>query len=99
MPKGYKKQFFINDTIDYKGLEFDYMTIDISSDDGVDDTRLSMYEAIRHLTDVERKIFLTYVELGTYVKTAEVFRVNPATVKAYITNVRNKISKYMEDNK
>ena len=52
-------------------------------------------EAIKALTPVQRKIYITYLETGTYSKTAEVFKVSQPTVKKYIKGLTTKIREYV----
>lgn len=90
MPKGYKAQF---DFSKYKDIEADYLTADIwcEEDDCLEDDRYKLINIISELTLPERKIFLTYVECGTYAETARLFNVNPKTVKNYIAKLKKKI--------
>lgn len=88
MPKGYKAEF---DFSKYKDIEADYLTSDIWSELGDADDRYALIGIIRSLTLPERRILLTYAECGTYAETARIFKVNPKTVKNYITNLKNKI--------
>lgn len=55
-------------------------------------------EAIQQLRPVERKIFLTYVEGGTYTSVAKEYSVSVPTAKKYIQMVKNKINQIIEDN-
>lgn len=68
--------------------EEDYLTVDPMKDD---DEQLQLKEAILSLRPVERRIFLTYTEAGTYSETARQFNVSVPTAKRYINEVRDKI--------
>lgn len=46
-------------------------------------------------TPVQRKIFITYLELGTYKETAELFKVSQPTVQKYIKNLIAIIHEYI----
>lgn len=71
---------------DYNLIKTDY---EINGDE--DDEMYRLKEAIAKLTPVERKIFLTYAELGSYAQTARQFNVSAPTAKTYINNVKDKI--------
>ncbi len=63
-----------------------------------DDLLYSLKEAIQSLRPVERKIFLTYTELGTYTQAAKTFHVSVPTIRKYINEIRQKINDYTDDN-
>ena len=46
-------------------------------------------------TPVQRKIFIAYLELGTYKATAELFNVSQPTVQKYIRNLIGIIHEYI----
>lgn len=75
-------------TFDYNLIKDDYQ---INEND--DDTLYAIKEALTRLTTVEKKIFLTYCELGTYSATARQFNVTSPTIKSYINQIKNKILK------
>lgn len=53
-------------------------------------------EALKNIfTPVQRKIFITYLELGTYKDTAEAFQVSQPTVQKYIKNLVSIIHEYI----
>lgn len=56
-----------------------------------DDMMYAIKEAIKSLRPVERKIFLTYVELGTYSGVAREYGVSVPTACNYIRNIRERI--------
>lgn len=62
-----------------------------------DDEMLLIKEAISKLNGVQRKIYLSYVENGTYTATAEEFGVSIPTIKTYINNINGKIREYIFD--
>lgn len=53
-------------------------------------------EAVANLNEIERRILLTYVELGSYSATARVYNVSSPTVKAYVSPIIDKIKKEIE---
>ena len=76
-------------------VEIDERDYDITIDD--DDMMYRLKSAIQALRPVERKIFLTYVESGTYSETARQFNVSVPTAKRYVVEVKNKIISKIED--
>lgn len=60
-----------------------------------DDEMVLIKEAIKSLTPVQRKIYLLYVETGTYTATANEFGVTVPTIKSYITNINGIIREYV----
>lgn len=56
-----------------------------------DDVMVDIKTRLRELKPMERKIFLTYTELGTFAATAREFNVSPPTIKTYINNIKEKI--------
>lgn len=56
-----------------------------------DDTIVRLKEAIGKLNYVQRKIYLHYVELGSYAACARAFGVSNPTIKSYITQIKEKI--------
>ena len=64
----------------------------------LDDDRLyTLKKALMSLRPVERKIFLTYVESGTYSETARQYHVSVPTAKRYLIDIKNKLIEMMED--
>lgn len=53
-------------------------------------------EAVAHLNEIEKRILITYVELGSYSATARVYNVSSPTVKAYVSPIIEKIKKEIE---
>ena len=77
-------------------IEEEYTTPDPENDD---DEMLLIREALdKALTRVERKIFLTYTEMGSYTSAAKAFGVSTPTLSTYINALRGKITKYVHDN-
>lgn len=70
----------------YDKIKEDYLIND-EDDDRIYDIKM----ALTMLTPVERKIFLTYTELGSYSATAREFSVSSPTIKSYILDIKNKI--------
>lgn len=60
-----------------------------------DDEMLLVKEALMTLTPVQRKIFFTYVEGGTYTEAAKKFGVSIPCIKSYIGRIRHIIIKYV----
>lgn len=75
-----------------KLIEEEYTLHKLEEDD---DEMFLLKEAVMHLTPVQRKIFLTYVETGTYTATAREFKVSTPTVKNYLKDIKNKITEYI----
>lgn len=64
-----------------------------------DDEMYQLKEALKNaLNPLERKIFITYLEQGTYVQTAKTFKVCVPTVSKYINNLKTKIIDYVDNN-
>lgn len=53
-----------------------------------DDKMLHIKEAVDSLNTIQKKIFLTYCEIGTYAGTAREFQVCVPTVKKYIKHIK-----------
>ena len=71
---------------------------DFIPNDMTDDERIyAIKEAIQELRPVERKIFLTYVEGGTYTSVAQTYGVSVPTAKKYILQVINKVLDMIND--
>lgn len=56
-----------------------------------DDMLVRWKEAIGKLNYVQRKIFLHYVELGSYAACARAFGVSNPTIKKYIEEIKEKL--------
>lgn len=77
-----------------KIFEEEYTNITIEDDDEM----ALIKEAIKSLTSVQRKIYLTYCENMTYTATAKIFGVSIPTVKTYLDRITKIIIKYVFDN-
>lgn len=77
-----------------KIFEEEYTNITIEDDDEM----ALIKEAIKSLTTVQRKIYLTYCENMTYTATAKIFGVSIPTVKTYLDRITKIIIKYVFDN-
>lgn len=67
--------------------------------DDEDDELYWLKEALKHaLNKVERKIYITYLELGTYTATAKAFNVSQPTVTKYLQNLKRKLIDYVDNN-
>ena len=62
-----------------------------------EDDELFLYkEALtKALNPLERKIFITYLEMETYAATAKAFNVSIPTVSKYCNNLKHKIMDYI----
>ena len=76
-------------------VEIDEREYEVTIED--DDRMYTLKTAIQGLRPVERKIFLTYVESGTYSETARQFNVSVPTAKRYIVEIKNKIINMIEN--
>ena len=56
-----------------------------------DDHIYHIKEAVSKLNTIQRQIFLTYTELGTYTETARHYKVSVPTMRKYIQEIREKI--------
>ena len=61
-----------------------------------DDRMKRIKDALQSLKPVERKIFLTYVESGTYSETARQYNVSVPTAKRYLIEIKNKLLSKIE---
>lgn len=77
-----------------KIFEEDYITPSVEDDDEM----LLIKEAISKLNGVQKKIYLSYVENGTYTATAQEFGVSIPTIKTYINNINGIIREYIFNN-
>lgn len=63
-----------------------------------DDEMYQLKEALKNaLNPLERKIFISYLECGTYAATAKLFKVSKPTVSKYVNNLKNKIIEYVDN--
>ena len=63
-----------------------------------DDEMWWLKEALRYgLNTLERKIFIQFLECGSYAGTARVFRVSTPTLKAYIQDLKVKIIEWIDE--
>lgn len=64
-----------------------------------EDDELFLYkEALKEaLNPLERKIYITYLEMETYAATAKAFNVSIPTVSKYIGNLKSKIIDYIDE--
>ena len=64
--------------------EVDYLTVTDEDDDRI----VRIKEMLKGLRKVERDIFLTYVEEGTYAAVARRYNVSAPTAKTYINAIK-----------
>lgn len=62
-----------------------------------DEMVFKIKQAIQELRPVERKIFLTYTEGGTYTAVAKTYNVSVPTAKAYVCKIIEKILTIIND--
>lgn len=79
-----------------KKLDYDLIQKDYTTNENDDDTLRNIKEAIDRLTPAEKKIWLTYVEYGTYSDTAREYSVSAPTAKTKILAIKNKILSQLE---
>lgn len=79
-----------------KKFNYDLIKADYEADELNDEELVFQIKtALKNLTPVERKIFLTYTEVGSYAATAREFNVSAPTAKTYVQAVKDKILKLM----
>lgn len=76
-------------------IEEEYLMHDINEDEELYWWKEGLKNA---LNQIERKIFITYLEQGTYAATAKLFKVSTPTVIRYIQNLKGKLIQYVDDN-
>lgn len=64
----------------------DYLNVTVDDDD----TMVGIKEKLGSLRQVERDIFLTYVNEGSYAAVAEKYNVSAPTAKTYINKIKDK---------
>lgn len=67
--------------------ESEYTTVTVDDDDMM----VNIKDKLRSLRKVERDIFMTYVNEGTYAAVADKYNVSAPTAKSYINIIREKI--------
>lgn len=67
--------------------ESEYTTVTVDDDDMM----VNIKDKLRNLRKVERDIFMTYVNEGTYAAVAAKYNVSAPTAKSYINIIREKI--------
>lgn len=80
--------------IDYNLIKNDYIPDDWMDDDFM----YAIKEAINSLTPMERRIWLTYTETGSYAATGREFNVSAPTSGSYVRQVKIKILKLVLEN-
>lgn len=91
MKKGKNGQDSQPQMINTKVIEQEYMEHLDSDTDEI----YWVKEAIKALSPVQRKIYITYLETGTYSKTAKIFRVTLPTVREYVKKLTASIREYV----
>lgn len=75
-------------------IEDEYTEHNLEEDDEV----YLLKEALKNaLNTLERKIYISYLENGTYAATAKQFRVTAPTLKKYIDGLKIKILEYVDN--
>lgn len=82
-----------------KKTKIDIYYPDYEVNDEDDDRMWWIKDAIASLRPVERKIFLTFTECGTFAETGRIFNVSTPTARSYVNEIREKIKKYVDDHK
>ena len=76
-------------------IEEEYTEPNIEDDDEV----YLLKEALKNaLNPLERKIYICYLEKGSYAGVAKAFKVTTPTVAKYINNLKKKIIEYVDNN-
>lgn len=75
-------------------IEEEYLTHNEQEDDELYWTKEAMANA---LTPYQRKIYVTYLEAGTYAATAKAFKVSTPTAKKYIDKLTDTIINYVNE--
>jgi hypothetical protein len=73
--------------VDFEALKQDYCTVTPEDDDEM----LAYKTAMLKLPDVKLKIWLLYVDLGTYTGLARFLKNSPPTAKKVVSEIRNMI--------
>lgn len=76
--------------VDYNALFLDYCTVTPEDDDQM----RAFKEAVASLSEVDRRIWLLYCELGSYSALARFLRNSPPTAKKRVVAIREKILNY-----
>lgn len=77
--------------ISSKLIEEDYMEHSPEEDDEM----FWIKEALRGFSPLERKIYVTYLETGTYTGTAQAFKVSVPTLQAYVKKLTARIAEFV----
>ena len=72
-------------------MEYSQWKKDYLPNDGDDDRMLRIKTVVDGLNSVQKKIFLTYVELGSYAAVGREYGVSTPTARTYIREIREKI--------
>lgn len=76
-------------------IEEEYTEPTIEDDDEV----YLLKEALKNaLNPLERKIYICYLEKGTYTGVAKAFKVTTPTVVRYINNLKKRLIEYVDKN-
>lgn len=78
--------------ISSKLIEEEYMIHSPEEDDQMYWTKEALGNA---LTPLERKIYVTWLELGTYTDTAKAFKVSVPTLQTYVKGLTARIGDYV----
>lgn len=74
--------------VDYEKWKGEYEP-DMMTDD---DRMMKVKEAIASLNSIQQKIYLTYVELGSYAAVGREYNVSRPTARKYIMEIKKKIN-------
>lgn len=78
----------------YSLLEEEYTTHNEQEDDELYWLKEALINALNPL---ERKIYITYLELETYTETAKAFKVSTPTLVKYVNGLKAKIIDYVDE--
>lgn len=73
---------------DREYTEIDYLTVTENDDD----VMVGIKDKLKGMRKVERDIFMTYVNEGTYAAVAKKYNVSAPTAKSYIMTIKYKLS-------
>jgi len=78
---------------DFNKWAFEYLPNDLEDDD----LMFSIKDAINSLNTIQRKIWLTYVELGSYAAVGRAYGVSRPTARKYLLEIKQKIIDKLND--
>lgn len=73
--------------------EYDKWKVDYLPTPDDDDEMVAIKDAVDSLNSIQKKIWLTYTELGSYAAVGRTFKVSTPTARKYLIEIRNNILK------